>query len=306
MRRLWAVAVLLLVAGAAAGQEEEWRRPSGEFGVRYWLSTGTTKHSHNAQGLVPSAGNPTSTLTYENLDANVLEIFGRQVFAQDWFLKGNLGWGRINTGLFTDEDFAAGQVKFSETTSAVPKGWLGYGTIDLGYQWVRREGAVRLGVFAGYTQWTEYVDAHGATDKLGFIGGNIPTSVTVISNKAIWQALRVGFAGDLAISRRAWFSVDLAAVPYALIRNEDSHHLRQGTFGPPPNIFIEGTGYGVQADAEVRYAISRRTEVGLGVRYWYLRATHGDRKLNIDFPDLPIVEIYSERFGALLSLRRTW
>src|SRR4030095_13382597 len=132
-----------------------------------------TKWAHNAQQVAPTLGNPTSVLTYENLDANALELFGRQVFAREWFLKGFIGVGRINTGSFHDEDFNAGQVKFSDTTSSVSAGRMGYGALDVGHQWVLRQGAINLGAFAGYSQWTEEVEASGASDHLGFIGGDI-------------------------------------------------------------------------------------------------------------------------------------
>ncbi len=76
----------LLVAGSALAQEAPLAYPRGELGVRYWLSTGENKHAHNAQGADPSLGNPTSVLLYENLDANALELFGRGLFAREWFL----------------------------------------------------------------------------------------------------------------------------------------------------------------------------------------------------------------------------
>ena len=281
----------------------------GELGVRYWLSTGETKHAHNAQGVVPSLGNPTSVLHYENLDAHSLELFGRGVFARNWFLKGLLGYGHINTGSFDDEDFNAGQVKFSDTTSSVTDGWLAYGTIDVGHQWVLKQGAINLGVFAGYSQWTEQVDASGATDHLGFIGGDIDSSVRVISNKLTWKALRIGFAGQFVFGR-ARLSTDLALIPYAQYRNEDSHLLRQSPsdLGPAPNIVLEGDGYGVQLDAELAYELARRTLLSLGWRYWYMESSDGKRSLpNFpSFPQLPVTELYSKRTGATLSLRHLW
>jgi hypothetical protein len=172
---------------------------------------------------------------------------------------------------------------------------------------VLREGAVTLGVFGGFTQWTEDVDAYGATDHLGFIGGNIPSDVLVISNKMRWRALRVGFAADFALGSRTRLALDLAFSPYAEARNEDSHHLR-ADLGPVPNIVLKGEGWGLQWDAELRHEIRRRTELGIGVRYWYMETTDGTRELpNIQgFPALPVTELYSTRFGVTLSLRRTW
>ena len=299
---------MLLVAGGALAQEAP-AYQRGELGVRYWLSTGENKHAHSAQGVAPSLGNPTSVLLYENLDANALELFGRGLFAREWFLKGFLGIGRINTGSFDDEDFNAGQVKFSDTTSSASSGWLSYGTIDVGHQWALRQGAVNLGVFAGYGQWTEQVEASGATDHLGFVGGDIDRSVQVIANKLTWRALRIGFAGQFVFGR-ARLSADLAVIPYAEYRNEDSHVLRQAPtdLGPSPNIIHTGDGYGVQLDAELGYEVYRRTVLALGWRYWYLESRDGKRNTpnRPDVPDLPVTELYSKRTGLTASLRYLW
>jgi len=304
--RLRVLILALAVSPAAFSQEEPTLARRGDLGVRYWLSTGETKRSHNAQVLFPAAGNPQSVLLYENLDANVLELFGRQNFRNNLFLKGTLGVGRINRGSFDDQDFDAGQVLTDHTTSSVTGGSIGYGTLDLGRQWVLRDGAVTLGVFGGFTQWTEDMDAYGATDHMGTIGP-ISRNTLVISNKVVWQALRVGFAGEFVFGRRTRLALDLAVAPYAKVRNEDSHHLR-GDLGQVPNIVLEGEGWGVQWDAELRHEIARRTELGIGVRYWHMEITEGSRELpNIpSFPDLPLVELYSTRFGVTLSLRRTW
>lgn len=308
--RIRALILALAFSPAALGQDALPGAPRGDLGVRYWPSTGETKRSHNAQSVAPGLGNPTSVLLYENLDANALELFGRQDFAEDWFLKGFLGYGRVNRGSFDDEDFLAGQVKFSDTTSSVTQGRLGYGTLDAGRQWVMREGAVVLGAFAGYGQWTESVDAYGATDHLGFIGGDVGRDVKVISNKVIWRVLRVGFAGRFAFGRRTRLSLDLAAIPYGRVRNEDSHHLRTdpSDLGPAPNIIGEGKALGLQADAELSHEIFRRTELGVGWRYWYLEARDARRSLpnRPDVPELPLVELYSVRTGLTVSLRRTW
>jgi hypothetical protein len=305
--RLFAVALAVAASSGVLAQEAS----RGELGLRYWLSSGETKRSHNAQVLEPTLGNPTSVLLYENLDAHVMEAHGRQNFRENWFIKGNLGIGRINTGSFDDEDFEAGQVKFSDTTSSVPEGWIAYGTLDIGRnEWVVRQGRTTLGAFVGYNQWTEYVDAYGATDHLGFIGGDISRDVNVISNKVVWRSLRVGFTANVAFGERSRLTADLAFIPYSRARNEDSHHLRTDPddLGPVPNIIIEGKGRGVQFDAELRHEVYRRTELRVGLRYWYLKSTDGTRKVpNVPgVPDLPLVELYSIRTGLTLSLTRTW
>ena len=303
--------VLVATCGAALAEPALEPVPRGDAGLRYWLSTGETTRSHNAQPLDPTLGNPTSVLTYENLDANALEVFGRFGFSGNWFLKGFLGVGHVNRGVFRDEDFNAGQVRFSDTTSSVTQGRIGYGAIDIGRaQWLFSDGRISIAPFFGYSQWTESVDAYGATDHLGFIGGDIPRDVLVITNKVVWKALRIGLAAQMSVAPRTRLDLDVALIPYSKVRNDDSHHLRTSStdLGPVPNIVLEGEGRGVQFDAELRYELRPRTELGIGLRYWYLDAYDGDRSLpnRPDVPRLPLVELYSTRFGITVSARRSW
>ena len=241
----------LVLSGTAWSQEQP--VPRGDLGVRYWISSGETKRAHNAQSFDPSLGNPTSVLLYENLDANTIELFGRQYFGGgQWLVKGFIGFGEVTRGSFRDEDFNAGQVKFSDTTSSVTAGDISYGAIDIGRnEWRLRDGRTVLSVYAGYSEWKEEVDAYGVTDALGFVGP-VAHDVKVITNKVTWKSLRVGFAGNLALTERMRLDLDLALVPYSKVRNDDSHFLRQDPtdLGPAPNIIIEGEGRGVQLDAE--------------------------------------------------------
>lgn len=311
--RIRVLALAGALAASAAGAQEPPSRFRGELGVRYWYSSGIQKHSHTAEDAFPQFGNPTSVLTYANLDAHVAEIHGRQSFGERWFLKGVLGVGRIITGSFRDEDYFAGQDKFSDSISSVPEGWLSYGFIDIGrYQWILGERAHSFGAFIGYGQWTESVDAYGATfldDDLGD-GAPISRGVKVITNKATWRALRLGITANVGLTERTRLTADFAFVPYATVRNDDSHHLRTdpGELGPAPNIVITGRGRGLQVEGELRHEVVRRWDLSLGWRYWYLKATHGERTLpNFpDFPALPLVELYSKRFGAIVTLTRRW
>ena len=307
--RIRALIAGLVLSGAAWSQEQP--VPRGDLGVRYWISSGETKSAHNAQGSNPALGDPTSVLLYANLDANTIELFGRQYFGGgEWLAKGFIGLGEITRGAFRDEDFNAGQVKFSDTTSSVTAGDVAYGALDVGRNlWRLRDGRTLLGVFVGYSEWKEDMDAYGLTDALGFVG-DVSRDTRAISNKVVWKSLRVGFAGNLALTERMRLDLDLALVPYSKVRNDDSHFLRQdpADLGPVPNIIIEGEGRGVQLDAELRYEIVRRTDLGLGVRYWYLEANKATRRVpnRPDLPELPVTDFYSERFGATLSLRRVW
>jgi hypothetical protein len=291
--------VLLLGVGVAAQAQD------AELGQRYWYSEGKTAWSHNAQMLNPSLGNPTSVLTYERLKAHALEFHGRRSFRDKLYVKGYAGIGRIESGSFDDEDFRAGQVKFSDTTSSVKGDTLNYASFDLGTDLWRFSNG-RAGIFIGYHYWREYLDAYGIVVTVPPTGRAAPDSLLVISNEATWQSLRFGFAGTWNLSAPTRIALDAALVPYAQVRNEDSHYLRQSPndLGPVPNVHSKGDGYGLQLDLELRHELQPNLEIGAGLRYWWLRARDGDHsQAGFDFE---LRELESRRVGLLLSLTGRW
>jgi hypothetical protein len=282
----------------------------GELGVRYWYSSSTSVRSHNAQKLDPRLGNPTSVLTYDDLSAHALELYGRRSFAEEWFVKGYAGLGTITGGSLRDEDFNAGQLIDTDTTSTVKGNRLHYASIDLGLTLWRFETGT-AGVFVGYHYWRERVDAYGVISIVDSPPLVVRTdSVPAITNETTWQSLRFGFAGSAAVGPKTRFAFDAAFVPYARVRDEDSHWLRQdpsaGRFflGPAPNIHIKGDGHGFQLEAELRHELQAAWDLGAGLRYWWLRSEDGTRKAL--GTSVPIVEVESQRFGILLSLTRRW
>jgi hypothetical protein len=275
-----------------------------EMGGRYWLSQGRTKWDHNAQRTNPTFGNPTSVLDYDRLYAHSLEYQGAKYWRQGWFITGNLGLGQIYKGNLNDVDYNRGQVKFSETNSSINEGYLGYVTVDGGYNAWRLPGGSTIGFFGGLQYWAEEVEAYGASYAVRPAGQpNIGSGVKVITNNAYWASLRMGVAFRTQISPKFRLVATLAAVPYTYLRNDDSHHLRSD-LGSTPNITMEGSGNGYQLDAEMRYAIYKRLELGLGARYWKLKAD-GD----ISFAgnsSLPLNNFESTRYGLTLSLINRW
>ncbi len=283
----------------------------GDLGVRYWYSESKSTRSHNAQGLVPSLGNPTSVLTYEDVETHAFELHGRKNFGQGWFLKGNVGLGDTSSGSLDDEDFNRGQAKFSDTTSKVKGDWLRYATIDIGRDLWRSRNGSSGGLFVGYSYWAERLDAYGIVVTVPRPvppdnGRRLPDSTLVITNETTWQALRVGFAAKWQLGAPTRLLLDAAFIPYAKVRDEDSHWLRQSPndLGPAPNIHMKGEGYGLQMDLELRHAIAAAWELGAGLRYWWLRATDGTRSaVGIS---VPLSELESQRFGLLLSVTHRW
>jgi hypothetical protein len=304
VKRLGAAAAAAVLAFAVpVAQAQEFDPDTGwEVGIRWWQSRGKTQWSHNAQGAAPFFGNPTSVLTYDKLDAGSLEIVAAKRFSRGFFLSGNLGGGNIHHGTLNDADYLAGQVKFSETNSSVTDGDLTYLTLDAGYDFLNSwRGS--LGLFGGFNYWNERVVASGLTSVVPAGASGIPNNVAVITNDARWYSMRIGVTGRLRIGDSLNLSATVAAVPYTRLHNDDSHHLRSD-LGPTPNITMQGNGYGGQAEAEARYRIFKSTDIGLGVRYWKLKAT-GDIQF-AGSSSLPLNDFQSTRYGATLSFVSRW
>lgn len=277
-----ALLALALSPVPAAAQEPFPEAPRGELGIRYWLSSGESKRSHNIQQTVPTAGDPSTVLTYENLDANSFELFARLRLGQTLFLKGNAGIGGINTGTAVEQDFALGQRLTAESVVQVASGRIGYFSVDAGREWIiLGRGRTVLGPFIGFGYWREEVEASS-------------NDVQVVSTQTAWSALRIGLAADLLLGPHTRLALDVALVPYAEVREEDG----------PRSIRIEGWGAGMQVDAEVRYMLRPRTELRVGARYWHLDADDGTRTAGSS--SFPLVELASVRSGLTFSLRQVW
>ncbi len=286
-------ALTMFLSAGAYSQEATDRR--NELGVRYWLSTGETSWNHTAGE--PALGSPTSVLTYDKLEGHSAELYFRRYFRETWFVRGNAGLGTIRKGSFDDEDFAARQVKFSDTTSPVEGAGLRYATLDFGK--VLLEGTARrpqLHAFAGYQYWAERYDAYGLTDLFG--GPGLGANVPVISNESRWNSIRTGVGAKYGNGPYT-FSLDVAYVPYTDLHNRDFHYLRSD-LGGVPNVFMNGSGTGWQLDAEVRRALTKNLDVGLGLRYWTLKAD-GTITLGSSAP-LTLNEFESRRAGITATL----
>jgi len=269
-----------------------------ELGVRYWLSTGETRWNHTDGD--PILGDPTSVLTYEKLEAHTAELYFRRFLGASWFLRGDVGIGAITKGSFDDEDYAAVQLKFSDTTSPVQGNSLRYFTLDLGKVVLDAgERRPQLYVFAGYQYWTERYDAYGLTYTVDLFGSpGLGTNVPVISNEIRWSSIRAGVGGRYARGPYT-FSADVAFVPYTDLHNRDFHYLRPD-LGGVPNVYMNGSGTGWQIDAEIRRAVAKSMDLGLGIRYWALK---GDGTIDIGGPPpLRLNDIESRRVGITATL----
>ncbi len=218
------------------------------------------RHQFEPAGAI--YGNPTSTLTYDDISANALEFVWSARNETDTFAKGFVGGGWLDGGSLDDEDFFAGQIKFSDTYSKLDGDGLVYGTIDVGQDFTLIDNRARvvLSPFVGFNYWEETVEGYGARCNADDVGGffcgptgsiAVPFSTKVITNKQSWASLRLGAELKAKLWDRLTLRGDAAIVPAAYLWNEDSHHLR-ADLGSTPNIVDSGTGWGYQLEGEVR------------------------------------------------------
>jgi hypothetical protein len=139
-------------------------RPQWEVGARYWWSEGSTRFDIDSSRLDPTLyGSPNSTLTYDGVTGNSLEFFMSVRNETDTFFKDFFGGGWLNGGSLDDEDFFAGQVKFSDTYSVIDGEGSLYLTLDIGQDFdVGYSGNLVISPFVGFNYWQESIDAHGA------------------------------------------------------------------------------------------------------------------------------------------------
>jgi hypothetical protein len=230
------------------------------------------------------------------------------------FVKGLIGGGGIATnGEMIDRDFLSGQIKFSDTTSDVKQNTLLYASGDIGMFYDIPEAGMRFGGFVGYQFWREKATAYGARCQLDDIQGQfcgppstivVPFSVPVVIYEPAWHAFRIGVEGKMKISPRLSISGEIAGIPYATLTNKDSHLLRTD-LGPVPNIISTArSGYGLQAELLVNYALNKNWDVGAGLRYWGLVASPGNVQFGPDFAiHSDLTKFEQQRYGVLLQVK---
>ena len=212
--------------------------PRWELGARYWWSDGKTSFNFTSSKIDPLLGNPTSKLTYDGTNGNSAEFVWRAKNESNTFAKGFVGGGWLNGGTLDDQDFLAGQVKFSDTSSKIGGNSLLYGTIDVGqdFTFLDRAMKVTFGPFVGFNFWQETATAFGARCNRDDVDGAVcgppgfiavPFSTKAIQNEPNWASLRLGGELRVKLWDRLSLIADAAALPVAYVWNEDSHFLRK-------------------------------------------------------------------------------
>ncbi len=280
-----------------------------------WLTEGKTRWNFYNQSAL--FGNPTSKLDYKDVGTTVTELGGKVSFDKrtfDYFVRGQVGYGAVGGGRLVDDDYLAGQQRFSRTFSDVDGSHIWYLNADVGAQvrvWQKR---ALLGAFLGYQHREEKLKAFGVGQVECTAPGvqcNPAGTVTnvnrlALTNTAEWNSFRLGVEGEASLHPRV--SLDgRATFLVSRLSNKDIHHLRISNPPDPtsdlkqdPSITMTGTGIGFNGEANASVMVYKQLFFDIGYRYWWQRVGSGDvvfRGITGDSQPLPLTEFRSIRQG---------
>lgn len=249
------------------------RRTEIKAGVRYVRGWGQFHKDLGIQneGVTSLA----SRLTYDGSSTNGTEVFGRLDMPFGMMVKGVIGTGS-GGGHLNDEDWGLPSppfpafVPYSNTLSSVDE-TIRYSVIDIGYNWWSGPDH-KLTPFVGYTYFQQHMKAYGCAQIANPNSDCVPAlpaSLLGITEYDTWQALRLGFAGELALAPRVTLNAEAAYLPHVNFRGTDNHVLRS-LISPE-----DGRGVGVQLEAILTYALTDAWSVGVGGRYWSMWTSDG-------------------------------
>ena len=244
-----------------------------EGGARYMFSSGRAQWEQSISTPTWFSG---SKLTWNNMQTNSSELFGRVDTPWNIFLSGFIGAGATFSGSQTDEDFDEPPSPHRPyiNTASTSDGHINYAVVDLGYD-VLRNADYKVGPFVGYTVFNQYIFTSGClqiANPLGDCVPPIPNSQLIGLEDMTWQALRVGLSAEVRLADRWKLAADAAYLPYVTFNWLDDHLLR--------NLQDQmlGQGIGVQTQAVLSYDLTDRLSVGIGGRYWAMWSTSAQRQ----------------------------
>lgn len=283
-----------------------------QLGLNSWLFTqGETTWSHNASGLDPQLGNPTSKLTYKDNNTQIMELAARVNITRRWFLQGDFGFSvDFDKGTLIDDDYLAGQYLFSQTSSSITGTGTWYVNGNIGYRAVEFPNSRGyLDVFGGFQYWKTTYEATGFERIVcdsNVISCTPPSSTALaITNTTHWiTPVHVGIDTDYHLTRRFIVGLKASFSPISIVYNEDVHHLRS-ELQQNPSFSMWGVGVGASAEPNVKIMLTRYLALTGGYRIWWNRTYTGTWTIHpVGFPSesAPLTEFQTMRHGVTLGL----
>lgn len=302
--------VAIFLTGVPAWAETDASHIVLEWGVRYWLSTGSTG---DTDYMAYDAGNgPVPRryfrMNYDRLGGNSGEVFFRVENPDSgWFVKGNLGGGVVGSGMVTDESFLPFVTAYSRTVSSQHGGSSAYLTVDVGRD-LWRDDRLRFGAYAGYGFQYEGLRAFGRVQTASnptyrLDNEDFPALASyqpAFTQADLWHSGRLGITGRLRLIDRLMLNAD-AAFTYSYLDGKD-HHIESYSSNPLP---IHGFGPGGQFEVGLDYPLMDNVSVGIGGRYWTYRsdaAAYWNRTYGMASAGKQSADVWSRRYGVFAQL----
>jgi len=310
-----AVAFMMLVIPAASawGQDPEPQaRPRLELSVGSWLyTTGETAWSHDASGLNPMLGDPTSKLTFKDSDTHILDFGAKLNLARRFYLQGHFGFSvDFDRGALTDDDYLAGQRLFSRTSSDTTGKGTWYVSGNAGYRAVEfSNGRGHLDLLGGFQYWRTTYEATGISrlscDSTVLTCGPTSPTLPAIKNTTHWiTPLQIGGQLEYQIVQRVSANVKMLFSPASVVFNEDIHFQR-GDLQQDPSFSMWGVGVGASVEPSIKIMLTRRLALTVGYRVMWNRTYYGRwevHALGSGSETAPLTELQTFRHGATVGL----
>jgi hypothetical protein len=305
-----AIVLLLLFAPVASswGQgPEPPTRPRVEVSLRSWLfSTGETRWSHDASGLDPQLGDPTSKLKFKDNDTHLVGLGAKVHLNRRLYLDGEFGLSvDFDRGNLIDEDYFVGQRLFSRTSSDVTGKGTWYFSGNVGYRAVdlpNERG--HLDVLAGLQYWRTAYEAKGfVCDSSVLTCG--PSTLPAIKNTTHWiTPLQIGGQFEYRIVPRVSANIKMLFSPASIVYDEDIHFQRSD-LQQDPSFSMWGVGLGASAEPSITVMLTRRLSLTGGYRVMWNRTYYGrweNHPIGSGSDTVPLTEFQTFRHGVIVGL----
>ena len=253
-----------------------------ELGGRYVYARNRFQKDLGNEGRDPLPVN-NSRLTWDGINTNGYEVYGRIDTPWNVMLKGFVGVARGDEGHIRDEDWGVpdeddgppSEVQPYSLTESSASTSLDYFTLDGGYD-LLRTGTYKVAPFIGYSYFHYKMSDLGCTELNDMPPQSCYAGPRIVSLQEMdkWRSMRLGAAAQLMLTPQLKLTAEAAYLPYVSFQGADNHLLRGGE-APSTRSPAEGTGTGVQLEGIVSYDVTGQLSVGVGGRYWSMQVPDG-------------------------------
>ncbi|OQW37425.1 MAG: hypothetical protein A4E19_13550 [Nitrospira sp. SG-bin1] len=304
---------LLTSVTSSWAQDSELRaQPRVELSLRSWFFTaGETIWSHDASGLTPQLGDPTSELTYKDNDTHLVGLGAKLYLSRRFFLDGEFAFSvDFDRGTLIDDDYLAGQRLFSRTSSDITGKGTWYVNGNFGFRAVEfPHERGHLDLLGGFQYWRTTYEAAGI-DRIVCDSSVItcgPTSPTLpaIKNTTHWiTPLHIGGRFEYRILPRVSANLKILLSPASVVYNEDIHFQRSD-LQQDPSFSMWGVGVGASAEPSISVRLTRHLTLTGGYRIMWNRTYYGkweNHPVGSGSDTAPLTEFQTLRHGATFAL----